>query len=536
MTKWISKLFGSPSQREIPEWRTENSIFNFLSQNMTADGKLASSATDLPDEKRDNESIRYAPGLTDALFGADETEETKKRVKKLLRLAKKIAFQNGDNASEYEFYNEIAAVFSVATMIDPFLNGIVELELPREPFMRFGADLALRTNCRNAVKFGIAISGICQNRSIVNEIKTLALHDEFTVFAAVALCNLSDDILNDLWELAQKVDGWGKIQLVHRIVDCELSDQVKDWLLRDGYRNEILYEHLAYTCAVHGELHLRLVADSIDSDLFRSAGEIIAALHRGVPAEDLSDYEHAATAIRHYLRHAKKHADNPFDFVVLHSLNDALTDINEEIEKNAKNGWTSAIVTEALNNIDVLLRDEKWRTKTLEALDNAEGPEYWCAKQAAKKLGIDLWETAWKRLHDDHKSHSNWYDVVNAAKEQYVDQVVEYALKVLPLAEIATGPKDSLGFDENFDTYSSLDWVVVFLEDYPGKGESLILASLDSPTTSNRNGAIKTLKKWGKEHWSRAIEEKVRRLAVIEPNENTKKELNGFLNGEDGSV
>ena len=106
MTKWISKLFGSPSQQEIPEWRTEDSIFNFLLQNMTADGKLAPSATDLPDEKRDNESLRYAPGLTDVLFGADETEETKKRVKKLLRLAKKIASQNGDNASEYEFYRE----------------------------------------------------------------------------------------------------------------------------------------------------------------------------------------------------------------------------------------------------------------------------------------------------------------------------------------------------------------------------------------------------------------------------------------------
>jgi hypothetical protein len=42
----------------------------------------------------------------------------------------------------------------------------------------------------------------------LDQIKILGLHDEFTLFSSVAIMNISDDVVNVLWELSKKVDGW----------------------------------------------------------------------------------------------------------------------------------------------------------------------------------------------------------------------------------------------------------------------------------------------------------------------------------------
>jgi hypothetical protein len=46
---------------------------------------------------------------------------------------------------------------------------------------------------------------------------TLGQHEEFTLFAAVALDNGQDDADDDLWALAGSVHGWGRIHLVERL-------------------------------------------------------------------------------------------------------------------------------------------------------------------------------------------------------------------------------------------------------------------------------------------------------------------------------
>lgn len=64
--------------------------------------------------------------------------------------------------------------------------------------------------------------------------------------------------MNDLWELAKRVQGWGKIQIVDRLSEMELNDEIKDWLVLEGYKNNIMYEYLALTCAKNGMLNEKL--------------------------------------------------------------------------------------------------------------------------------------------------------------------------------------------------------------------------------------------------------------------------------------
>ena len=67
-----------------------------LKANLNEDGSLNESAEKLPEEKKADDEIKFAPGLMDAMFGADESEESKSRIKQLVNLIKRVA-KNGDD-------------------------------------------------------------------------------------------------------------------------------------------------------------------------------------------------------------------------------------------------------------------------------------------------------------------------------------------------------------------------------------------------------------------------------------------------------
>lgn len=531
MIDWIKKILINEESKEILEWETNDSILRHLKANLNEDGSLNESAEKLPDEKKADDEIKFAPGLMDAMFGADESEESKSRIKQLVSLIKKVA-KNGDAQSKSDFYREITENESVIGIIDEFLQSLGQSSLPIEPYLfGFANKLATKTNNRNSVKFGIAILGLCQNKKPIDDIKILGLHDEFTVFSTVALSNLSDNLVKDLWELAKQVDGWGKIQLVDRLAEMELNSEIKDWLVFDGYKNNIMYEYLALTCAQNGMLNEKLKTEKILDELYASASDIIIALMDEAPAVGMSGYNESSETIENFIRHSKTRNLNISNYMTLHRIKDYLEESPEDNE--TLNSWNQNDLSNCLIDINELLKSKDWTEEVKIALKSSDNIEYWNGKQAAQKLGIDIWDTVWKKLQQNPLDSSAWYDVTANAKENNVDKVIDFAIKNLPLEFLGSGPKDSMGIGDDFQKHSSLDSVITFLENYPKKGEKLILVGLDSPVTRNRNMAIRVLDKWKSENWSNEITKKVKALKKIEPNEDTKKNIERLLNGEE---
>jgi hypothetical protein len=62
---------------------------------------------------------------------------------------------------------------------------------------------------------------------------------------------------------------------------------------------------------------------------------------------------------------------------------------------------------------------------------------------------------------------SNWYDAAQEAGAKHADQLIQMAIESIPLKELATGPKDSLGLGPKYIKYHSLDYVIPFLEKKP---------------------------------------------------------------------
>lgn len=532
--KWLQDIFDKKESIEVKEWRTENSILKFLSSHLDEKGRLSEKAHDLPDEKKTDDKIRFAPGLLDAMFGADNSDDSKKRIGELTKHLKRVA-SKGVKLSEQEFYRLVTENEGVIGIIDEFLQAVVNDSLPIEPYLfNYAKDLATKTDKRNAIKFGIAILGLCQNKSVLNDIKILGLHDEFTVYASIAIANLSDNAENDLWELAKKVDGWGKIQLVDRLSRLDVSEPIKDWLIYEGYKNSIMYEYLAYTCAINGELHKKLETDEISEKLFKSASDIIEALIAiGGPAEDITAYSFASQVIQDFIRHAKIQANNISDFNALHKIKDFLIELQNDIGEQKENGWNQDIISNCIIEIVEILNSRDWKVAVYEGLKSNDNVIYWNAKHAAEKLEIDLWETVWAKLQEKPLDSSSWYDVTHYSKPEQSDKIIDFALKHLPLDEIATGARDSMGFGENYNKFGSLDYVITFLENYPKKGEKIILTGLKCPVTRNRNMAIKVLDKWKKENWSAEIDREIRHLSEVEPNSDTKENIKRLLNGQE---
>ncbi|SHG59252.1 hypothetical protein [Flagellimonas flava] len=531
MIDWIKKILNNEESKEILEWETDDSILVHLKRNISKDGSLNESADKLPDEKKTDDEIKFAPGLMDAMFGADESEESKSRIKQLVNLIKRIA-KNGESQSKSDFYRQITENENVIGIIDEFLQSLVQNSLSIEPYLfDYAYKLATKTSNRNSVKFGIAILGLCQNKKPINDIKILGLHDEFTVFSTIALSNLSNNLVTDLWELAKRVDGWGKIQLVDRLAEMELNNDIRDWLVLDGYKNNIMYEYLALTCAKNGMLNEKLKTEKIDDKLYSSTGDIIIALMDEGPAIGMSGYDESSETIENFIRHSKTRNLNISNYITLHRIKDYLEESPEENE--TLNNWNQNDLSNCLIDINELLNSKDWTNEVKIALNSSDNIEYWNGKQAAEKLGIDLWDTVWGKLQQNPLDSSSWYDVTANAKENNVEEIIDFAINNLPLEFLGSGPKDSSGIGDDYQKHSSLDSIITFLENYPKKGEKLILVGLDSPVTRNRNMAIRVLDNWKVENWSNEITEKVNILKGIEPNEDTKKNIERLLNGQE---
>ncbi|WP_237691074.1 hypothetical protein [Paenibacillus caui] len=258
-----------------PLWEGKTSIYSYIrEQGESVDGSL-------PDDEEfwSGSKMRWVAGGLDGAFGhhagpGKMTDE----VQELARLLAK-QFRKPKNSTRKALYAKLVKA-DIGGMIDDILD-----ELRKQPGIQPGAIfheakwMVENAAHRNVVKFGIALLGLFQNEQMKELLLTLGRHDEFTLYAAVAIQNGMEDSNQVLFELAKRVHGWGKIHIVERLEPA--SQEIKDWLLRQGCQNSVMNEYLACICARNGDLREALSADQIDSALFDGATDIIEALLNG---------------------------------------------------------------------------------------------------------------------------------------------------------------------------------------------------------------------------------------------------------------
>ena len=519
-------------EEELP-WHNLPSIFGHIQSNLDSEGKLTEAGYNLPDEirRKGDEKLRWAPGAKDGIIAQNDSDrDLEMDAKKVVELIKKISAKNA-LSEKVELYN-ILLKDNLIGFVDYALAEIVASHVFIDPYLHeYAKWLAFKSPDRGPVKFGIALLGLFGDQMDIDNIFILGKHEEFTLFSAVAIINIGENPEKRLWDLAQYVEGWGRIYTVERLAETQ-NPEIKKWLIREGYKNSIMYEYLAYTCAVAGNLKGELSKSEIDDELLNAAGDIIAALISGGPAKNIDDYEDAPEVIRLYVTHIKNRAEQLNHFLTLNSIQRFLEDENADWNERKENGWTEELKTGLLIDLNKIITNPKWKRIVLEKQNSTDYLAFWQVDRAATILGIDIWETHWKRLNDNPTESGLWYNVMKNANSERIDQIITLAIKKIPLDQIATGPADELGLGKEYKPHSCLDYLLQDLGKYPNKGYELIKTGLRSPVTRNRNMAIKALSAWGIKNWPEGTRELLELAEKEEPNADTKKEIASLLEGQ----
>lgn len=535
MKNWIASFFrivrddkGQTQGYPIPWDPARPSLYGFLLPHAEAAAGLPEHCHVLPDEPP-GDGLAWAPGALDGVLGhhaaggdPDATQAIHDRL---------LATLDDPTPNLPQLYREVADG-SVLDFIDPLIERLLARPgLPRARLHALALWLARSSPDRGAVKFALALLGALDSGSQRELFLTFGLHEEFTLYAAVALGSslAPPERERAWWSLARKVHGWGRIHLVERLALAP-SPEVQDWLLREGYRNEVMLEYLAYPCAVGGNLLAALSGQDVDDGLLDAAVELVGALLAGGPARDIHDYADGAEVVLLLLDHLARRPPRALaHLIVAHQVADFVESPYTDWNTLHEHGWSEPLRGEILRRARAraLCQPEHWEALVHPGLAETDDGRFHEAAQAAALLGIDCWEH-WLARQRDGRS-SAWYPLMQSDDPARIARVLELARQQLDLAAIASGPDTALGLSLAYRAHGELDVIVQRLGAFPGQGWDLLDVALASPVVRNRHMALNALQAWGREAWPAEAVQRLRRAHDLEPVEDLKRRLAELL-------
>lgn len=465
-----------------------------------------------PDD--DDDELKWAAGARDGVLGhhASPGEAYPALVIEALR-----------RLQEHPTPNALADLAATAhdllALADPLSQALGVSGLRRERVAAIGRVLAWEAPYADQVKLGLVLVGMAGVADVdAGPVRELALHDELTLFAWITLARLGADE-RDLWTLARRVHGWGRIHLVERLRGTT-DPAIRDWLLRDGFRNDVLDEYLALIAAEAGGLEQALAGETVDDELFDGASAILSALAAGSGAGgDLSDYAMAPAAVGHWLRHARSRA---------HAETLSVSTVTALADLRNRDDLPPSLTAD----VSQLAASPEVGAAVLRALDAPAIATFVAWAGLARRFGIDAFEPIAARLAagEDKHGYLFWLLTQTAGPERF-GRVLEVADDVIDLERVASGPGKELGLGDAFEEHRRLDHVLGLLGDHPGRGQHFLLAALRSPVIRNRNLALGVLGRWGPDGRREAMIGALERVATSDPDERVRERAQALLGG-----
>lgn len=466
---------------------------------------LTSGGDRLPDEQPDDGGIRWAPGALDGVMGHHAGGgEGDGSIAARLEKASRARFRR--EAAREALYAAVRDS-SVLGYVDDLLGSVGDATRHLET----ARWLVHEGRHREPVKLGIALLGRgAPSEQDREDLRVLGRHEEFTLFASVALAGTSPDPESELWALARGVTGWGRIQIIERLAGTERAD-IKAWLLRGGFHNSVMDEYTAWIAATTGGLADALADVPVDDELLDGAVGILRALLSGGPAEDIGDYDEAPQAVERVLE--------------LVALRPRRSSHGQLLVALAQDDRVAGPLRDRAGEI---LRDPRWAEVVGRELGSDD--TYWDAQQLAGQVGVDAFPAIVARLEADPLDHA-WFHAMQHADAERLPVLLDIAERGFDRSVVGGGPALENGFGEHYRQHTALESVVTGLGRFPGQGADLVALALRSPVLRGRNMALRTLAAWGPAAWPDDLRAAVQHAAEVEPDDRVRAACQRVLAG-----
>jgi len=489
--------------------------------------------------------VRFASGAIDGILlnhiAPPEDEETTARARAIVDALERVAgtLAEADMERLYSVAREEALITAGDAIVEELR---AREEIDGERLWAIGKWLVETAAHREPLKLGILILGLGASDDDVETLKVLARHDEFTLFAAVAIGNLCQDPADHWLELARTVRGWGKIHLVERLTESapERPD-IRDWLLREGCGNEVEEGYLAYLCASAGDLAGALAAEEIDDGLLDGALTIVLSLIEGGPSVDIQGYDEGAVAVGHLIHHVEGRCNSLQRLYTVVKIAEWLRWLrptrDAEFEEGAEPpdadtlttletmGWSGPVRRELLGRCERLMNAPQWPDKLRAAYKAGKEPASNLAFACAEVLRVDLWPIAMKRLEKAPHDQGLYFDLTRTTDRTRRAQVIAFAEDHLPLERIASGPGLELGLGTDWEARGALDCLLQEMERLGPFSDILVAAAMRSPVIRHRLQACTILIDMDPETWGERIEDALNLTLGDEPDEDVREQL-----------
>jgi hypothetical protein len=412
--------------------------------------------------------------------------------------------------------------------IDRFLDAIRDdRDLDRSRVADLARWLCCNGTRKGTVKAGLALLGVTGEEGDGFLIGRLGLLEELTLYAVVALRNLLTNPEPAIFELAQNVSGWGRINAVRRLAGTS-DPEIKGWLLRGGAENRVMTEEIAYIAASTGDLRSALERES-DDDLLEHGAELLRALAVGGPAEDMSDYADGAAAMAAFFRQMET---AELTLVRLGSL----LGLERYLAKWARdNPLISEGECRSLLASVASVLDRPEGAQVVEGLlASQQIHDVTSGLALAERFEIDGRPVARDWLERLPSNAYLWQWLLGHAAEGELEPVLQAACRLLPLAELGAGAEDDLGLGPDHAADRALRTIVQELQKSPGVGWPLVATALQNRVTGNRNGALRVLDAWPTQDWPEDARSALLAAYDAEPRDDIRERIKGLL--DDGKL
>lgn len=522
--------FSKEKEKEDLETK-DLSIFELIKTSIQPNGELPE---DFKLPPKDPNGVPWADGAMDGVY-IYHTVVNEEDIEPL----KNIIFQISEGKFEEAQNNLENLDFFMVSRRDPLLNWIIQeqKQININNLCEFTISQLSTSKNIEVIKFCLCVLEIINletEKDTIEKVKILALSDEFTLYCLNILKNLENSN-EEIFEIAKKVKGWGRIYSVKYLKVT--NDEIKEWLLEEGFLNYINPAYTAYTCAKKINLIEILNEEQISSKKFNDISYLMNALLDEEAITGISALENRELLIEKYLEKAKTLSSTEEAYEVVRLIKEYVED-NEEIDKKF------------IKICDEILNSEKTRNRIKEFME--EGYGY----NIAKYLGIDTDKYILEYLQNN--PFKNPHVIFNISKRENMEKLVSLIEKKLTLEKLEGAPTDKFySKNEENKEYIFLDTIIKKLgnfgrtegnfvitvypveptasmdepENFVGIGENLIICSLNSPYVDIRYGAVNTLESWKEKGYilSNEIVKNIKNLEKIEVDEELKIKLNKLL-------